>query len=400
MPEFTYQALDARKQFTTGQLHAASINAAIEQLTRLGYIPLSTTPTTAAKILGWKKFLPQPKVTKREVTILLQDLALLLRSGLPLDDALKLVSDSASVGMARLIQQLRNVIGSGGNFADALKSCPATASPELVAIVKSGEAAGNLEHALRTLSEERLKQERLSTKISAAVRYPVFLLFVAVGVLLFFLLFVVPQFADVIRDFGGQTDSSVLIVIAISDYLRTNGHLIAILGLIVISGALLLVRLPRSRDRLISFFSRLPGIRSIIVLRRTTNFCRGLGMLLSNGVILTDALRLLSEAQVGGSHLKTISDHIRRGGRLVNSITETNFLPPLAARMLRVGEETGSLDVVAARCADYHEAKLAERIDKLASIVGPAAIILISTLVGTLIVSIMSTLLSINQMAM
>ena len=100
MPEFTYQALDARKQFTTGQLHAASINAAIEQLTRLGYIPLSTTPTTAAKILGWKKFLPQPKVTKREVTILLQDFALLLRSGLPLDDALKLVSDSASVGMA------------------------------------------------------------------------------------------------------------------------------------------------------------------------------------------------------------------------------------------------------------------------------------------------------------
>ena len=95
-----------------------------------------------------------------------------------------------------------------------------------------------------------------------------------------------------------------------------------------------------------------------------------------------------------------MSDHIRRGGRLVDSIAETNFVPPLAARMLRIGEESGSLDVVAARCADYYEAKLTDQIDKLAGIVGPAAIVFISTLVGTLIVSVMSTLLSINRMAM
>src|SRR5262245_56757905 len=220
MPEFTYQALDARKQFTTGQLHAASLNAAIEQLTNLGYVPLSTKPAATGQTFDWKKLLPQPKATKREVTILLQDLALLLHSGLPLDDALKLLSDSASVGMARLIEQLRKAIGSGGNFADALKSQTATASPELVAIVKSGEAAGDLEHALRSISEERTKQERLAAKISAAVRYPIFLLLVAVGVLLFFLLFVVPQFADVVRDFGERTDWSVMTVVAVSDYLQ------------------------------------------------------------------------------------------------------------------------------------------------------------------------------------
>src|SRR5262249_18222421 len=224
MPEFIYQALDARKQFTTGQLHAPSVNAAVEQLTKLGYIPLSTK-AVAGQTLDWKRLLPQPRVTKREVTILLQDLARLLGSGLPLDDALKLLSDYASVGMTRLIQQLRNVIGSGGNFADALKSHTATASPELVAIVKSGEAAGNLEHALRAISEERIKQERLAAKISTAVRYPIFLLVVAICVLLFFLLFVVPQFADIVRDFGGHTDWSVTTVIAVSEYLQANGQL-------------------------------------------------------------------------------------------------------------------------------------------------------------------------------
>ena len=400
MPDFTYQALDARKQFASGQLHAASLNAAIEQLTKLGYIPLSTKPSDTNHGFAWKKLLPQPRVTQREVTVLFQDLALLLHAGLPLDDALKLLGNNASAGMSRLIQQLRNVIGSGGNFADALKSHAATASPDLIAIVKSAEAAGDLEHALRPLSEERLKQERLSAKISGAIRYPIFLLFVASGVLVFFLLYVVPQFADVVRDVGGHGDWLVMTMIAISDGLQQNSYLVGIIGLAIVSVVLLAFRVSRLRNRLITVFSRLPGIRGIVVLRRTTKFCRGLAMLLSNGVILTDALRLLSDAQVGGDQLKVVSDHIRRGGRLVDAITETNFLPPLAARMLRVGEESGSLDAVAMRCADYHEAKLAEQIDKLANIVGPAAIVFISTLVGSLIVSIMSTLLSINQMAM
>ena len=364
MPEFTYQALDDRKQFTTGQLHAVSMSAAIEQLTKLGYIPLSTKPSTATRGFAWRKLLPQPRVTQREVTILLQDLALLLHSGLPLDDALKLQADGAGAGMTRLLHQLRKEVSAGGNFADALKSHTATASPELIAIVKSAEASGDLEHALRPLAEERSKQEKLSAKISAAVRYPIFLLFVAMGVLVFFFLFVVPQFADVVRDFGGHTDRSVMTVIAISDYLQANGSLIGILGLGLVCASLLAFWHPRSRNQLITFFSKLPGIRGIVILRRTTNFCRGLGMLLSNGVNLSDALRLLGESQIGGNHLKVISDHIRRGGRLVDAIAETDFLPPLATRMLRVGEETGSLDLAAKRCAEYYQAKLSEQIDK------------------------------------
>ena len=400
MAEFVYRALDGRKQFVTGQLQAGSLSAAVDQLIELGYVPLSTAPSTQDRQLGWRRFIPQPTVSKREITILLQDLALLLRSGLPLDDGLRLLTDNASAAMARVIGQLRRTIGSGGNFADALQSQPATALPDLVAVVKSAEAAGNLEHVLGAIAQERQKQERVSAKIRAAVRYPAFLLVVSIAVLLFFLVFVVPQFADVVRDFGAHPDPLVTTVMAISDGLRNNGDAILALGIVLIGAALLAWRVRDVRNKLFAFLSRLPGIRGVLVLRRTTNFCRGLGMLLGNGVTLTDALRLLSEAHAGDDRLRVISDHIRRGGRLVDSIAETNFVPPLAARMLRIGEESGSLDVVAARCADYYEAKLTDQIDKLAGVIGPAAIVFISSLVGTLIVSVMSTLLSINRMAM
>ena len=400
MVEFSYKALDGRKQFVSGQLQAASITAAIEQLIELGYVPLSTAPSAGLRNAGWKRFIPQPTVSKREITILLQDLALLLRSGLPLDDGLRLLTDNTSGMMARVIGQMRRMIGSGSNFADALQSQPATAQPDLVAIVKSAEAAGNLEQALGHIAQERMKQERVNAKIRSAVRYPIFLLVVSVAVLLFFLIFVVPQFADVIRDFGAQTDPLVTTVMAISDGLRNNNQVIIALALVLAAGALLAWRSQRVRPKFVALLSRMPGIRGVVSLRRTTHFARGLGMLLGNGVTLTDAMRLLSEAHAGDDRLRVISDHIRRGGRLVDAIEETTFVPPLAARMLRVGEESGSLDVVAARCADYYEAKLTEQVDKLAGIVGPAAIVLISSLVGALIVSVMSTLLSINQMAM
>lgn len=400
MPEFSYRALDARKQFTSGHLQAVSVEAAVEQLLELGYTPLATAASRGHQAVGWKRFIPRPTVKPREVTRLLQDLALLLRSGLPLDDGLKLLTDNANSAMAATLRQMRKVIGSGGNFGEALEADPATASPDLIAIVKAAEAAGNLEHALRTVADQRAKQDAVSAKVRAAVRYPLFLFVVAGGVLVFFLTFVVPQFADVIRDYGGQTDRTVSIVIAISTFLRENGHAI-VAGLVAILAAgLLALRTPKAKAFMLRILFRIPGLRGLVTLRRTASFCRGLSTLLASGVILTDALRLLSEARNDGGELKAIIGSVRRGGRLVDALEEANFVPALAARMLRVGEEAGSLDTVAGRCADFYEAKLAEEIDKLTGIVGPAAIVLISVLVGTLIVSIMSALLSINQMVM
>jgi general secretion pathway protein F len=400
MPEFAYRALDGRKQFTSGHLQAMSLEAAVEQLLELGYTPLSTVPSHGDQDVGWRRLIPRPTVKPREVTTLLQDLALLLQSGLPLDDGLKLLTDNANSAMASILRQMRKVIGSGGNFGEALEANPATALPDLIAIVKAAEAAGNLEHALRTVAERRAKQDSVTGKVRAAVRYPIFLLVVAISVLVFFLTFVVPQFSDVIRDYGGQPDWTVVTVIAISDFLRQNGQTIMAAIAVLLVAAFIALRMPRVKIVMLSLVFGLPGLRGLVTLRRTANFCRGLSTLLANGVILTDALRLLSEAQKGGGELKSIIDSVRRGGRLVDALEESNFVPELAGRMLRVGEEAGSLDTVAARCADYYETKLTEQIDKLTGIVGPAAIVLISSLIGTLIVSIMSTLLSINQMAM
>ena len=399
MVEFAYKALDARGHFVTGEVRAPSAGAAAQQLVELGYVPLTTEPARGERRNVWHRLL-EKRVPKRDVTILLQDLALLLRAGLPLDDGLRLLTENASGQSIRLIAQLRAAIGSGANFAEALQSHPATNLPDLVAMVRSAEATGNLEVALDAIARERVKQEEVASRIRSAIRYPVFLLLVSAAVLLFFLLYVVPQFAGVVHDFGTRPDVLIGTVIAISDTLRANGDTILVGVAASLGLGLLALQVSWLRRRLSAPLVKLPLVKGVVVLRETAMFCRALGTLLSNGVHLTDALRLMAETGAGDSRLAAVSDRVRRGGRLADAIAETNLVPALAARMLRVGEESGALASVANRCADYYETKLTDQVDKLTAIVGPAAIVFISVVIATLIVSIMSTLLSINQLSL
>ena len=401
MAAYSYKALDADGRFVTGELQAESVPAAAAHLVELGYVPLETVQRPEARGAGWRKYFSIGRLPPREVTVLIRDLALLLKAGLPLDDALKLLGDDARPAAARLLADLRSAIGAGAGFAEALGAHPESVPAEVVAMVRVAEAAGGLETVLEAVADDRSRQERVAARVSAALRYPAFLLVVAVAVLVFFLLFVVPQFAGVIADFGTEPDPFVAVVLALSEWLNANGDLL--LG--VLAGLALLLflvlRTPTLRNRLLRLLGRLPGIRGVVELRRTAAICRGLGTLLGNGVTLTDALKVMADTGgVDAEPIAAVLAKVRRGGRLVDCLTEVALVPPLAARMLRVGEESGELATVARRCSDFYEGKLGERLDKLAGIVGPAAIVVISVVVGSLIVSIMSTLLSINQIAL
>lgn len=400
MATYSYKALDGVGKFVAGQVQAPSLEAATKQLLELGYTPLATDVQSGAAKSGLAFAWPERTVGQREVTALLQDLALVLRSGLPLDEGLQLLCEDAGTASTRLISQLRASIAGGAHFAEALASHPATSSPELLAMVRSAEATGNLEAALDAIVQERLKQERTITRIQAAIRYPIFLLLLSFCVLMFFLTFVVPQFANVVGEFGAKANPFLELVIGTSNLLVEHGRLMAGVAAAALLASLLALRNRQLRRSLFAPLKRLPIVRGVVALSHTTTFCRSLGMLLSSGITLSDSLRLILDARGGDGPLTVLHDRVRRGARLYDAVCETSFLPPLAARMLHVGEESGSLAQVALRCADFYEAKLTEQIDNLTGIIGPAAIVLISVVIGTLMISIMSTLLSVNQMVL
>jgi general secretion pathway protein F len=170
--------------------------------------------------------------------------------------------------------------------------------------------------------------------------------------------------------------------------------------LTLVTGGWLILRRAPIRATCVGQLSRLPFVRSMFNFYRSGLFCRNLGILLGNGVNLTATLRILVDimSTTGGTTVwTTTADRVRHGGKLSEALAATSILPPMAVRMLRLGEETGQLATLAARVADFYEAKLQRALDRLVGIAGPAAIIVISVVVGGLIVSVMTALLSVSQ---
>ncbi len=398
---FTYKAMDAQSQFITGEIEAADPREVSQKLEKLGYVTLETAAGTRgdAGKTGARFFTLRRPVGRRDTTVFLRELSLVLRAGLALDDALLLLAGEEKAGLAAVVRDLRVAITSGASFGDALERFPRLFGSDLVAMVRVAEAAGNLDGVLESVGQERVRMERLLDKISSALRYPAFLLTVAISVLVFFLLVVVPQFASVLRDFGKPPDGLAGFVLAASDFLVKDGSLILGIAVVLLAAGAFALSRSQIRIAVTRYLSRTPGLRGILELRRTVLFCSSLGILLGNGVTLSAALRVLVDlpgAAAGGLDLAL--ETVRHGGRLVDALRRIEYIPPLALKMLRVGEESGELATVAQRTAEFYESKLSERLDRLAGVVGPAAIVAIAAIVGTLIISILSALLSVNQL--
>jgi general secretion pathway protein F len=288
----------------------------------------------------------------------------------------------------------------GESFTEAVSRYPALFPPLYVALVRVGEASGKLEYILEMLGEERTRVEALRRRLSDALRYPAFVLFAASCVLMFFLWFVLPQFATVLRDFNVKLDPIVAAFIEISEFLQENTRGIMAAVVIVLAGTWLLLRQSRIRATMTRQASRLPVVRGLLTFHHTALFCRNLNVLLASGITLTGTLRILSDIMTKSGNdagWREIVDRVRHGGRLSDALADASAVPVMAIRMLRLGEETGQLPMLAGKVAEFYELKLQNTLGRLVGIVGPVAIITISVIVGGLIVSVMTALLSVSQ---
>jgi general secretion pathway protein F len=400
MPNFQYRALTQKGEVVSGSISAATASEVARRIEYLGLVPIEAVAGQDATISRMTvAFFSRPR--GEDVTVFTRDLALLLRAGARLYDALDLLANDMDGGRLRpIVGQIKAAVVAGESFAEAISRHPELFSPMYVALVRVGEASGTLDHILELLANERVRAGALRRKLLDALQYPAFVLAAACGVLMFFLLFVLPQFSAVLRDFNAKLDPVVGAFLGLSDALRAHTTEIGAsfaLALIVLWRVL---RRASVRASLAGQLSRLPFVRTVFNFYRSGLFCRNLGILLGSGVNLTATLRILVNimSATGGVAVWTeTADRVRHGGKLSEALAATSILPPMAVRMLRLGEETGQLAVLAGRVADFYEAKLQRSLDRIVGIAGPAAIIVISVVVGGLIVSVMTALLSVSQ---
>jgi general secretion pathway protein F len=401
MRTFRYRALTPNGDIVTGSISAAGPAEVAERVEYLGLIPIETVREGGGTgILSWDFALfshPRPE----DVTVFTSDLALLLQTGARINDALEVLSSDADIGRLRpAVAKLTSAILSGESFADALAQHPSLFPPMYVELVRVGETSGTLVNILEVLGAERARAEALRRRFSEALRYPAFVLAAATAVLLFFLSFVLPQFGGVLRDFNAKLDPVMVFFLGLSEFLRAHTLALALGTAFAGGGGWLFLRRPKVRGALLGALAHVPFIGRILEFHQTSVFCRNLGVLLASGVPLAATLRILADlmATTGRSEAwsETV-DIVRHGGKLSDGLGKTKAVPPMAIRTLRLGEESGQLPSLAQRIAEFYEAKLQRSLDKLVGVAGPAAIVAISIIVGGLIVSVMTALMSVSQ---
>jgi general secretion pathway protein F len=400
VPSFRYRALTQSGDLVSGSITAPTASEVANRIEFLGLVPIETITEARDNYKERLNFSLFSRPRAEDVTVFTRDLALLLKAGARIDDALDLLAVDIDIGRLRsVVAQIRGRVLAGESLSEALLQHPKLFPPMYVALVRVGETSGALDHVLDVLGSERSRGEAMRRKVTDALRYPAFVLFAACCVLSFFLLFVLPQFAAVLKDFNAKLDPIVATLFDLSTFVRAHLEVIEGTIVVLIVCSWLLLRRATVRARIIGLVTRLPLLNSVAHFNHTALFCRNLGILLGSGVPLTMTLRILVD-MLGTSDNAIWSkavDRVRHGEKLSDALADTTLLPAMAIRMLRIGEETGKLPELSGNVADFYEAKLQRSLDRVVGITGPLAIIIISAIVGGLIVSVMTALLSVTQ---
>lgn len=404
MTTFYYKAISADGQLLEGQLDAPSKEAVIQQLQRSGKVPIyadSQLPDSA---------LPKPRrkamLRSKHGDLLYtftQELMYLVSAGIPLDRSLEILHlGSHDPALVNLVAALRQTLRSGHTFSQTLEKFPEYFPPLYISLIQAAEAGGNIGTGLETLTGYLERTRLLREKVLGALLYPAILLSVSLLSILMILLYVVPQFADIITGVTQTLPPETQLVLWLSQFTIDYGiYLFGALALIL----LLLQRAVKSGaaaplwDRL---RLALPVIGSLHIKLEFTRFCRSLGSLIQNGVPLLNSLTLARRAftnQQLSAQVDAAVGHLKEGGRLSDKLKQSASVPPLVVQLIQVGEETGELDRLLLQIADIYDRQIESETQKLLNLLEPAMIISLGLIIAVLILSLLSAIIGINDIA-
>lgn len=416
MPEFVWRAAAASGQVQEGRLSAANPAAVLRQLREQGLTPLrvedAAQPTAAGKteapappgaIGPAKARTRKGPVTAQDVLALTSELAIMLRAGLALDNALRVLVDMAyKPSIAELMQSILDDVKGGTPLSRALAKRRELFGDFYINMVRSGEVSGQMSAVLDRLVEHMERQRALRESIVSATIYPAILLGVAILSLVAMLGFVVPQFEKLFTDMGDALPMPTRIVMGLGHAFKRYGWLIAI---VAAAGGTLLqrwLRSPAGRLWWQSRLLRLPLMGPLALKYQLTLFARSLGTLLGNGVPMLTALHIATET-VGNvvvrQALERVAPIVKEGGKIIQAISATAIFEPLAINLIRVGEETGRIGPMMLELANILNREVETGIKRLLTLVEPVLILVLGVLIAAIIVSILLGILSVNDLA-
>jgi type IV pilus assembly protein PilC len=417
MPSFAYTALDARGQEVRDTMDAATEQEAIQALRQSGYYPTSVMPAgkvkaakapKAAKAAGAKKeisipFLERKTVKPKTLMIFTRQLATLIDSGLPLLRGLTVLGkQEPDPVMRKTVGKLGDTVTGGSTFSDALSQHPRIFNKLYVNMVKAGELGGVMELVLVRLADFQEKAQKLKNKVVSAMFYPIIVLIIAIAIMAFLLVYIVPKFKEIFDDMlqGRPLPALTQFVIGFSELVQNNFITIALVIVLVIVAYNVAAKTTKGREVVDAIKLRLPLFGDLIKKGSISRFSRTLGTLVTSGVPILQALNITRDTAgnvVLSNAIQKVHDSVKEGESIVAPLEKSGLFPPMVVSMIDVGEETGQLPEMLLKIADVYDDEVDNTVAGLTSLLEPIMIVFLAVVVGTIVIALFLPLIDIIQ---
>jgi len=405
MTAYRYRALNPQGKLVRGVLEGDSERQVRSQLRVQSLRPVEVAVANRpepASPSGWRIPLLRPGISAGDLALLTRQLATLVQSNLPLDEALQAAAQQSRSGRIKgTLLQVRSRVAEGHTLAYAMGEFPQVFNEMYRAMVKAGEHAGFLGPVLEQLADYTEQRQYTGQKLKMAMIYPFILVGVAIAVVVALMVFVVPELVGIFAHSRRELPLLTKGLIVASDFFRDYGLwlLVGLVALVLIARRLL--RNPRRRKRWHSFLLRVPGLSRLVIALDTARFASTLSILMASGVPLLEALRIAGQVLTNlvlQQDTKLVAESVEEGSSLNRALQQSGHFPPMMVHMVASGEASGELETMLERSATNQERELEMTLGTMMSLFEPLMVVFMGGMVLTIVLAVLLPIFDLNTM--
>jgi type IV pilus assembly protein PilC len=398
---FEYSVRDKKGKLVNGKLEAPNEAALVQKLRGMGYAPLKVKEANSGMNMEIK--LPgSDKVGLKDLAIMSRQFATMIDSGLSLMRALNILSEQTeSVGLAKVLVEVRGDVESGASLSSSMAKHSKVFPPLMINMCRAGEVGGFLDKVLLQIAENMEAEVKLRAKIKSAMTYPVVVFVIAIIAVVGMLLFIVPVFTKMFADMGGELPAPTKALV----FLSAGMKIFAPIG--IVAAIPLMIGWGRIKDKervryvVDPLKLKVPIFGDLFRKVAIARFSRNLGTMLHSGVPILRSLEIVGEAAgnvVIRDAARAVEESVRRGESLAGPLSEHKVFPPMVVQMLAVGEDTGAMDTMLEKIADFYDQEVEATTEALTSIIEPLMIAVLGSIIGAMIVALYMPIFSVFKL--
>ena len=396
MPGFSYVAVDKRGKEKRGSLEAETRERALEQLKAEGLIPVSVREQGALN--KEIDFSIGKKVKPRDLSVFCRQFVSITQAGVPMKEALQMLSEQTeNKWLKRAISEVLLNVEKGNTLAESMRSQPDIFPPMLVNMVEAGEQSGSLEMAFSRMAVHFEKEAKLKATIKKATIYPIILVIAAIGVIAVMLLFVIPIFIDMFADLDIEMPAITMFVMNSSKWMTSHWYVVLAIIVGVVAAYKLIYKTTQGRLTIDRIKMKMPLFGKLTVKTACSQFARTMSTLLMSGISTIDALettsKIVNNIHYTNAMLKA-REEVMKGVPLSEPLEASGIFPPMVYHMTGIGEETGNVEEMLEKMADYYDEEVEMTTQSVLAAMEPIIILFMALIIGTLVIAVISPISS------